>query len=102
MFELVVLGVLAFAAFAVVGLFASLFAFACWVLVLPFKLAAFLFKGLGALLALPFLILFGIVGAVFFGFGALLFLAPALPIVLAALVVWWIFARRPRPAPYTG
>ena len=97
MFELLVLGFLGLVALVVVGLFASLLTFACWVLFLPFKILGLIFKGLGALLAFPFILLFGIIGAVIFGFGALLFLAPALPLVLLAALVLWLARRRPKP-----
>jgi hypothetical protein len=93
--ELLVLGFLGFVAFAVLGLFASAIAVVCWVLTLPFRLIALSFQGLGALLALPFLALFGVIAVVIFGFAAIAFLLPALPIVLAAALIWWIFARRP-------
>jgi hypothetical protein len=97
--ELLAFGFLAFVALAVFGLFASVIAMVLWVITLPFRLLGLVFHGLGALLALPFLILFAVIAAVVFGFAAIAFLLPALPIVLAALAIWWIFGRRSRPSP---
>jgi len=96
-FEMMVLGFVGLVALVVVGLFASLLAFVCWIVFLPFQILGWLFKGLGALLALPFVLLFGIAGAVIFGFGALLFLAPVLPLLLVVALIWWLFNRRSKP-----
>jgi hypothetical protein len=94
MVELFVAGIIGFTLLAIFGLFATIVAVAGWVITLPFKLMALTFKGLAALLALPFLLLFGALGVVMFGVGMLLFLLPAVPFVLMAMLVWWLFRRR--------
>lgn len=94
--ELFVLVVLGFAAFAVFGLIAAAASLIGWVVALPFKLAAFAFKGLGVLLALPFLILFGLLGLGMFGAGLLVLMLPAIPFVLMVWLVFWLFRRRDR------
>jgi hypothetical protein len=91
---MLVLGLVGLAVMAVVGLFAALASLIWWVIALPFKLLAFSFKGLAALLALPFLLLFGLLGVVLFGLGMLAFMLPALPLVLVAALVWALFRRR--------
>lgn len=102
MFEALAFGVAVLVVLAVVGLLASILALVWWVVLLPFKLLALVFKGLGVLLALPFLLLFGLGGvlALIFGFG--LFLLPALPFLLIALGIWALARRRDHPAPRTS
>src|SRR4029453_16662259 len=97
--ELLGLGFLAFVALAVFGLFASVLGMVLWAVTLPFRLLGFIFPGRRPLFALPFVILFVVIGAVIFGFATLAFLLPAAPIVLAAWFIWWVFARPPRPPP---
>jgi hypothetical protein len=94
MFELLVVGLVGFAVLAVFGLLAALASMIWWVIALPFKLMAFSFKALAALLALPFLLLFGVLGVVLFGLGMLAFVLPALPLLLVAALIWALFRRR--------
>ena len=96
MLELLAVGVLAFAGLCVLGLFWSIASLVCWVLFLPFKLLGFLFRGFAFLLALPFMLLFGVLALIVFGAGLLMFLFPALPVLLLAAVVWWLVRRRDR------
>ena len=65
---------------------------------LPFKLLGFLFKGVAALLLLPLMLVLGLVGFLLFGAGILVLLLPALPLVLLALGIWWLAKRRAQPA----
>ena len=98
MFELVVLGALAFAAIAILGLVSAVAALICWVIFLPFKLLGLVFRGIGVLLVLPFLLLLGGVLAVVVGVPLLLVLVvPALPVVLLVLAVVWLARRGFRP-----
>ena len=71
MIELVVLGTLAFVALMLVGVLASGLSMIFWFVFLPFRIVGWALKGIGLLLALPFLLLFGFVGVLIFGFGAL-------------------------------
>ena len=97
MFELLVAGAVAVAGVAVLGLLWAVVGLLCWVVVLPFKLLGLAFRGVAFLLALPFLLIAAIAGALLFGLGALVFMIPALPIVALAGLVWWL-ATRHRPA----
>jgi hypothetical protein len=94
MFELLVVGAVGFVLVAVFGLFAALASLLWWLVLLPFKLIAFTFKGVAALLLLPFMLLFGLVGFLLLGAGMLAFFVPALPFVLIAALVWTLFRRR--------
>ncbi len=102
MFEVFGIGVLAVAVVAVLGLFWAVASLVCWVLFLPFKLLGLVFRGFAALLALPFLLIAGIVGVTLFGVGALLFLFPAFPIILIAVGIWWLMRHRGKRAPATS
>ena len=98
MFELLVVGLVATViGVAVLGLLGAVVALVCWLFVLPFKLLGLAFRGLAFLFALPFLLIVGLVGALVFGAGALMFIFPALPILLLAGFIWWLATRR-RPA----
>src|SRR5947199_9059275 len=97
MFELLVAGAIAVAGVAVLGLLGAVVALVCWLFVLPFKLLGLAFRGVAFLLALPFLLIVGLVGALVFGVGALMFIFPALPILLLAGFIWWLATHR-RPA----
>jgi hypothetical protein len=101
-FGLLGLGALAFVGIAVMGLLASVVALVCWVFVFPFRLLGFVFRGFAGLLALPFLLLFGLLGVVLFAAGMVAFLVPVLPfVVIVALVVWLMRHRHP-DTPRTG
>jgi hypothetical protein len=97
-FELLVIGLLGVVVLAVFGVFWAVGSLICWILFLPFKLLGLIFRGFAFLLALPFLLLAGFFGVMLFGAGMLLFLVPALPLVLIALGVWWLMRRRSHPA----
>lgn len=97
MLELLVGGAVALAGLAVFGLLWAVVAMICWVIVLPFKLLGFAFKGLAFLLALPFILVIALLAAVVFGVGAFLFAIPALPVIVLAAIIWW-FATRNRNA----
>jgi hypothetical protein len=94
--ELLILGVLLLVGIAVFGLLGSVLSLVFWVLFLPFHLLGLVFRGLGVLLALPFILLAGLVGIAVFGAGLILFLLPALPLVLLVLAIWWLMRRRSR------
>jgi len=96
MFEFIVLGALALVAAIVFGVLFSLGSLLLWVLVLPFKLLGLVFRGIGVLFALPFMMVFGILGLVVFGFGFMIFLAPAVPLVLFVALIWWLISRSRR------
>jgi len=97
MIELVVLAALGFAALVVVGTVAS----GLWLVFLPFRMLGWLIKGLGLLLMLPLMLLFGFLGFLIFGFGMMVFLLPVLPFALLAFLVWrWV--HRPRSAAVSG
>ena len=96
MIEFLGLGFLVLVACAVLGLFAAGLSMVLWVVFLPFRLIGLLFRGLGFLLALPFMILFGALGFLIFGFGAMVFLVPFAPFVLLAFLLWRWFRGRPR------
>ena len=91
MFGLLGLGL---AGLLVVGLLGAVVSIVLWAVVLPFKLLGLVFRGIGVLLALPFMLAIGILGAVLFGAGMLVFLIPALPLVLVVTVIWWLMRRR--------
>jgi hypothetical protein len=94
--ELMVTGLIALVIVAFLGLFAAGISVVLWVVFLPFRLVGWLFKGLGFLLALPFMLLFGALGVLIFGFGALVFLIPFAPFVLLAFMLWRWMRGRPR------
>ena len=94
MFTLLALAIASFVVIAVLGLAASLAAMLWWVLLLPFRLLGFAFKLLAGALALPFLILFAVLGALIFAGGFVIFLVPFLPFALVALGLWWLMKPR--------
>jgi len=94
MFELLVLGFIGLVLIAGFGLLAAIASMIWWVVLLPFKLLAFAFKGLAAVLALPFLILFGVLGFALFGVGLVAFIVPALPLILIVALIVALFRRR--------
>ena len=93
MIEFMVFAALGFAALLVIGtLLAGL-----WLVLLPFRLLGWVFRGLGLLIFLPVLLLGGILGVAVFGLGALGLALPFLPFALIVFVLWRL-ARRPRSA----
>ena len=102
MFEVFGIGALALAVLAVLGIFWAVASLVCWVLFLPFKLLGLVFRGFAFLLVLPFLVIAGLVGIAIFGVGVLLFLFPAVPVMLIALGIWWLMKHRDKRAPATS
>jgi hypothetical protein len=96
--ELLILGALAFAAVIVFAVLASVFGLVMSLVFLPFRIMGWLLKGLGLLLAIPFMAFFGVVAVVALGAGALMFLLPFLPFALLALGAWWLVRRSHRAA----
>ncbi|MGH7740438.1 MAG: hypothetical protein ACRENS_00285 [Candidatus Eiseniibacteriota bacterium] len=94
MFTLLALAVVAFVVLAVLGLAASLVAMIWWAVLLPFRLLGFVFKLIAGVLALPFLILFALVGALIFASGLLIFFVPFLPFALLVVGLWWLMKPR--------
>ncbi len=103
MFEVLALGFAALVLLALVGALWGLAALVLWIVLLPFRLLALIFKGLAALFFLPFFVLFGIFLAVLIGIPLLLVvLVPALPVLLLVLGIVWLARRGVRhaaPAP---
>ena len=96
--EFLTLGVLAFAAIVVVAVLASVFGMVMSLVFIPFQIAGWLFRGLGVLLALPLIAVFGVVALVVLGAGILMFLLPFVPIALLAWGAWWLVRRTRRSA----
>jgi hypothetical protein len=96
MLELLVVGFVGLVLLSVFGLLAAVASMLWWAVALPFKLLALAFKAVAAVLALPFLLLFAVLGLGLFGVGLLAFLLPALPLVLIAVLIWALFRRRER------
>jgi hypothetical protein len=96
--EGLVVGFLVLVAVAIAGLFAAALSLFLWLVFLPFKILGLLFKGLGFLLALPFMLVFGVLGFAIFGLGAVFFLVPFLPFALIAWLAWRWVRGRPRAA----
>jgi hypothetical protein len=100
-FEVFGIGALALAVLAMLGVLWAVASLVCWVLFLPFKLLGLIFRGFAFLLALPFLLIAALIGVAIFGVGVLLFLFPAVPIILIALGIWWVMRHRDKRAPVT-
>jgi hypothetical protein len=98
---LLVLGALGFAAFLVLSLVWAALSMVFWVVLLPFKLLGLVFRGMAALLLLPLLLVFALVGCLIFGAGMLVFLIPAFPVVLLVLFAVWLVRGRGVPRPHT-
>src|SRR5262245_7964808 len=97
MVELAVLAVFGVIAFGVLAAGISLF---CWLFFPPFRILGLVFRGLPFLLVLPLLLVAAVFGVVIFGFGALIFLFPAVPLLLLVAGIWWLATRR-RPGART-
>lgn len=64
------------------------------VVILPFQLLGWLFKGLGLLIVLPFLLLLGTFCFLLFGFGALVLVIPLAPFLVLTYLLWrWMRGR---------
>jgi hypothetical protein len=96
--EFLTLVVLAFAVFVVVAVLASVFGMVMSLVFIPFQIIGWLLRGLGLLLALPLIAVFGAVAFVVLAAGMLMFLLPFLPIALLALGAWWLVRRTRRSA----
>ncbi len=96
MVGLVVVAVLGFCALVVVGTLVAAASLVGWILFLPFKLLGLLLRGLGLVLALPFILLAGVLGFLVFGAGVLALVLPALPFVLVALGIVWLIRHNAR------
>jgi hypothetical protein len=96
--ELFILGVLVLAGLTLFGILWAVVSLVCWLIFLPFKLLGLAFKGAAFLLALPFMLLVGLLAVLLFGAGLIAFSLPALPFVLLVLGAWWL-VRRARTAP---
>jgi hypothetical protein len=96
-FEMLALAVVAALVLAAFGALWSLAALVCWLIFLPFRLLAFVFKGFAVLLALPILLLVGGVLALVLGVPVLLALAFTVgPIVLLFVGIVWVARRMVR------
>jgi hypothetical protein len=84
---LLVLGAFAFATIVVVAALTAFLGFIGFVITLPFRILGWALKLAGLLIALPFILLFGLLG---FGFA----LAPVLPLVGLGWLAWWLFRER--------
>jgi hypothetical protein len=92
--EFLVLGMIAVVLLAVFGALWSLAAMVCWLVFLPFRLLAFVFKGLTLLLVLPVLLIAGLIAAAAIGLPLLLVLfVTAGPFVLLFLLIAWLAKR---------
>jgi len=89
-------GVLGFVGLLVFGVLGVVLALVVSLLVLPFKLIGLAFKGVGLLLALPFLLLGGLLLLIACGVGAIALFAPILPLALIVLAIVWLTRRRRR------
>jgi hypothetical protein len=92
---------------AVLGLFFAGFSLLLWLVFLPFRILGLVFKGVAALLAIPFILLAGLFGLVLFGLGALAFIVPVivipfLPFALIAWGIWWLVRRARSTAKVTA
>ena len=96
MIETMVAGFVTVVSLAVVGLFLAGFCALVWLVVLPFQLLGWVFKGLGLLFAVPFILLFGALGLLIFGIGMSIFLIPFIPLALIAWLLWRWMRRQPR------
>ena len=98
MFSLLTMGVLGIAFLSVVGVLLAAVGIVGWALLWPFRLLGLAIKGMVVLLALPFMLLFAILGVVFGGIGLLAFMVPMMPFLLLALgAIWLVRRNRPRP-----
>lgn len=109
MIELLVLGSLLVVAAVVIGVLATVGALIGGLVLLPFKILGWVFKGMGLLLGLvvglPLAIVGVLVAVIVGGVGIALAVAllagPLLPLLLIGAVVWWLLKPRGprRPAP---
>ena len=91
-------GVLGLAGLIVLGVLGAVFALLFGVLLLPLKLLGLALRGVGFLIALPFLFLGGLLLLVLCGVAGLALFTPVLPIVLLVVAIVWLTRRRRRSA----
>lgn len=91
-------GVLGLAGLIVFGVLGAVFALLFGLLVLPFKLLGFALRGVGFLIALPFLLLGGLVLLLLCGVAGLALFTPILPVALLVFAIVWLSRRRRRSA----
>lgn len=91
-------GVLGLAGLIVFGVLGAVFALLFGLLVLPFKLLGFALRGVGFLIALPFLLLGGLVLLLVCGVAGLALFTPILPLALLVFAIVWLTRRRRRSA----
>ncbi len=91
-------GVLGLAGLLVFGVLGVVLALVLGLLVLPFKLLGFALRGVGFLVALPFLFLGGLVLLLVCGVAGLALFAPILPIAILVAAIVWLTRRRRRSA----
>ena len=95
MIELLVLGVVGVVvAMVVFGVIGAVMSLVVGVILLPFKILGLMFKGLGFLLALPFLALGGFALLLVAGLGLFALLFPLLPLAAAVALLVWLFRRK--------
>ena len=94
--EFLVLGVLAFSALLVLAVLGSVFGMVMWLIFLPFRIIGWLLHVAGFLLALPFLVVFGVIALLTVGAGMVMFLVPLLPLALLIAGAIWLVRRNRR------
>lgn len=98
MIGMLVGGVLGLVGLIVFGVLGVVLAVLLGLLVLPFKLLGLALRGVGFLIALPFLFLGGLVLLVLCGVAGLALFTPILPIALLVFAIVWLTRRRRRSA----
>ncbi len=93
-----VLCVLAFCAFVVIGTLVAATSLLGFLIALPVRLLGLLFRGLGLLIGLPFILLGLVIGGLALGVGALVLALPIVPLALLVLAVVWLVKRTGRHA----
>ncbi len=96
MIGLLIGGVLGFVGLLVFGVVGVVLALVVSLLVLPFKLLGLAFKGVGFLIALPFLLLGGLLLLIACGVGAIALFTPLVPLAVLVLAIVWLTRRRRR------
>ena len=96
MLETMVVGLSTLLTVMIVGLVVAAISMALWLVFLPFQLLGWIFRGLGLMLALPFLLVFGVLGFLIFGIGVFVFMIPCAPFLLLAYLLWRWMRGRPR------
>ena len=91
MFELIVVGALALCAIVVIGTLMAAASLLGWLIWLPLRILGFAIRGVGLLLALPFILVGGVLAAIALGIGAVFVFVPLAPLALLVLgIAWWV------------